>query len=71
MQILSHRGYWQHPSEKNTEAAFRRSFLLGYGTETDIRDRDGTDDDADTGSGMDCHARVYGLEENGIQDSPL
>lgn len=42
MQILSHRGYWQHPSEKNTEAAFRRSFRLGYGTETDIRDRDGT-----------------------------
>lgn len=41
MQILSHRGYWQTPEEKNTEVAFRRSFRLGYGTETDVRDRDG------------------------------
>jgi glycerophosphoryl diester phosphodiesterase len=41
MHILSHRGYWKTPDEKNTELAFRRSFQLGYGTETDIRDRDG------------------------------
>lgn len=38
MKIISHRGYWKAPSEKNTEAAFDRSFSLGYGTETDIRD---------------------------------
>jgi hypothetical protein len=41
MQILSHRGYWHTPAEKNTAAAFRRSFRLGYGTETDIRDCNG------------------------------
>lgn len=38
MDILSHRGYWLEAAEKNTEAAFRRSFALGYGTETDVRD---------------------------------
>lgn len=38
MKILSHRGYWATAGEKNTEKAFRRSFVLGYGTETDIRD---------------------------------
>jgi hypothetical protein len=36
--ILSHRGYWLKPEEKNTRTAFERSFSLGYGTETDIRD---------------------------------
>ncbi|CAN5237222.1 phosphatidylinositol-specific phospholipase C/glycerophosphodiester phosphodiesterase family protein [soil metagenome] len=39
MNILSHRGYWKHASEKNTLAAFARSFDLGFGTETDVRDR--------------------------------
>jgi len=39
--VLSHRGYWKEPAEKNTEAAFVRSFALGFGTETDFRDRDG------------------------------
>ena len=38
MQILSHRGHWLESREKNTEAAFRRSFAGGFGTETDIRD---------------------------------
>ena len=38
MKILSHRGYWKHKAEKNSEHAFRRSFSLGFGTETDIRD---------------------------------
>lgn len=38
MQIISHRGYWLTSKEKNTAAAFKRSFELGYGTETDIRD---------------------------------
>lgn len=42
MKILSHRGYWQMPQEKNTVTAFHRSFTLGFGTETDIRDLDGT-----------------------------
>jgi glycerophosphoryl diester phosphodiesterase len=38
MIILSHRGYWKHPDEKNTRQAFVRSFDMGYGTETDVRD---------------------------------
>jgi hypothetical protein len=41
MEILSHRGYWIDPAEKNTVAAFERSFALGYGTETDVRDLGG------------------------------
>jgi hypothetical protein len=36
--ILSHRGYWIDPLEKNQEVAFNRSFNLGFGTETDVRD---------------------------------
>ncbi len=38
MIIISHRGYWKKPTEKNKAVAFHRSFELGYGTETDIRD---------------------------------
>lgn len=38
MEILSHRGYWHEAAEKNTVPAFTRSFTLGYGTETDVRD---------------------------------
>lgn len=41
MIILSHRGYWKTALEKNTLAAFDRSFSMGFGTETDLRDRDG------------------------------
>jgi hypothetical protein len=36
--VLSHRGYWKEPAEKNGPVAFQRSFDLGYGTETDVRD---------------------------------
>lgn len=38
MRILSHRGYWKTVAEKNTRAAFTRSFAFGFGTETDVRD---------------------------------
>lgn len=39
MQILSHRGYWKEfSSESNKKIAFERSFNLGFGTETDLRD---------------------------------
>jgi len=38
MIILSHRGYWKTVEEKNTPEAFARSFELGFGTETDVRD---------------------------------
>lgn len=42
MRILSHRGFWLEPAEKNTHGAFDRSFRAGFGTETDIRDLDGS-----------------------------
>jgi glycerophosphoryl diester phosphodiesterase len=38
MKIISHRGFWHTQSEKNTKSAFCRSFELGFGTETDVRD---------------------------------
>lgn len=41
MIIISHRGYWKTATEKNTIEAFSRSFSLGFGTETDIRDYHG------------------------------
>lgn len=41
VQILSHRGYWKTPDEKNSPVAFARSFELGFGTETDLRDARG------------------------------
>ncbi|MDF7667515.1 hypothetical protein PT273_06610 [Orbaceae bacterium ESL0727] len=41
MIILSHRGYWQTVEERNTKVAFIRSFDLGFGTETDLRDSNG------------------------------
>ncbi|MGJ0344496.1 hypothetical protein NG788_07680 [Aliarcobacter cryaerophilus] len=41
MIILSHRGYWKDVNEKNQQVSFERSFSLGFGTETDIRDYKG------------------------------
>lgn len=41
MKILSHRGYWNSNIEKNSITSFDRSFQLGFGTETDIRDHNG------------------------------
>jgi glycerophosphoryl diester phosphodiesterase len=41
MIVISHRGYWRSADEKNTCSAFHRSFDLGFGTETDIRDYKG------------------------------
>ena len=41
MIVLSHRGYWKDVREKNQAVAFERSFSLGFGTETDIRDCNG------------------------------
>jgi hypothetical protein len=38
INILSHRGYWRSSEEKNLRTAFERSFSLGFGTETDLRD---------------------------------
>jgi len=41
MLILSHRGIWKDVQEKNSVKSFHRSFELGFGTETDIRDYKG------------------------------
>ena len=41
MEIISHRGYWGDRSERNQAVAFHRSFDLGFGTETDVRDLGG------------------------------
>lgn len=41
MIVISHRGYWKSLQEKNSEAAFIRSFKLDLGTETDLRDFNG------------------------------
>lgn len=41
MIILSHRGWWKTPVEKNTREAFRRSFERGWGAELDVRDFQG------------------------------
>jgi hypothetical protein len=39
--ILAHRGVWRRPDERNTLEAFREAFRLGFGLQTDIRDRQG------------------------------
>lgn len=38
MEIISHRGYWKNAAEKNKLVAFKNSFLINTGTETDFRD---------------------------------
>jgi hypothetical protein len=34
VNVISHRGYWKNPEEKNGELAFARSFGDGFGTGT-------------------------------------
>jgi len=41
MQIITHRGWWTTPEEKNTRVAFRRALEANYGIETDLRDMGG------------------------------
>lgn len=38
MRIISHRGLWKSPDQKNTEQAFINSLAEGFGIETDFRD---------------------------------
>ncbi|MBO2927891.1 MULTISPECIES: PI-PLC domain-containing protein [Pseudomonadaceae] len=55
MEIISHRGYWLEANQRNQPIAFQRSFDLGYGTETDVRDCGGRlviSHDMPTGSEM-------------------
>jgi len=41
MEILSHRGYWRQPDEKNRMPAIQRSFACKFGVEFDVRDYNG------------------------------
>jgi len=41
MKILSHRGLWSEPAERNSLSALERSLDHGFGLETDIRDSRG------------------------------
>lgn len=41
MLYLAHRGLWQSPCQKNSKEALQSAFDLGFGVETDIRDKDG------------------------------
>lgn len=42
MIIISHRGYWKdYDIENNKKISFERSFDMGYGIETDLRDFNG------------------------------
>jgi hypothetical protein len=59
LQILCHRGWWDHPAERNSAAALRRAFEAGLGVETDLRDLDGTvvvSHDPPTGDVLDLEA---------------
>lgn len=38
MEIISHRGCWNEEADKNSLEAMVRSFNLGFGIETDVRD---------------------------------
>lgn len=41
MKILSHRGLWTLPEERNTHSALKKSLDHGFGFESDIRDYNG------------------------------
>ena len=41
MIVISHRGFWKNPNEKNSLEAFELSLSLGIGIEVDIRDFEG------------------------------
>jgi hypothetical protein len=71
MHIISHRGYWINKIEKNTNVSFERSFRLGFGTETDIRDYNGNlviSHDIPTGSSIsiDEFFNIYNRQTNSI-----
>lgn len=42
IECLSHRGFWDSKSKQNTRDAFERSFVSGFGIETDLRDHQGS-----------------------------
>jgi hypothetical protein len=73
MIILSHRGYWKSAEEKNALVAFERSFSLAFGTETDMRDRDGElviSHDPAMGGALPAKAFFSAYRQH-VQDIPL
>lgn len=38
MQILAHRGFWEHKADQNSLSAFEFALTHNYGIETDLRD---------------------------------
>lgn len=74
MKIISHRGYWITASEKNTTTAFERSFKLGFGTETDIRDSLGQlviSHDVPSGKEQTLEAFLTRAGRSATKDKPL
>lgn len=69
MEIISHRGYWLEPAEKNSRAAFERTLKAGFGTETDVRDLAGVlvvSHDPPTGGEMAWSELVAMFEGSGL-----
>lgn len=74
MKIISHRGYWLKPEERNTEIAFERSFKIGFGTETDLRDFNGEiviSHDMPTGNEITLHDFLVKYSVMNIDKFPL
>jgi glycerophosphoryl diester phosphodiesterase len=69
--ILSHRGCWTDIGEKNRAGAFSRSFDLGFGTETDIRERAGDLVLSHDTAGKDALRLADMLDLLGRRDLPL
>ena len=71
VQIISHRGQWLSPDERNTREAFSRSFQNGFGVETDLRDAGGQivishDPPSEDAMTLDDFFRLYKAEGDGL-----
>jgi len=69
MNIISHRGYWCAPVEKNTRVAFERTIAKQFGTETDVRDQGGrlvVSHDPPTGTAMGWADIVNAFDGTGL-----
>lgn len=69
MKIISHRGFWRVPEEKNSRRAFERTIYSGFGTETDVRDHCGdlvVSHDAPTGAEMPWIDVVEAFDGSGL-----
>ncbi|MCJ2033220.1 phosphodiesterase [Methylobacterium sp. J-068] len=69
MRIISHRGFWLTPEEKNARTAFDRTLAAGFGTETDVRDCGGklvVSHDPPAGTEMPWDAVVRAFDGTGL-----